>query len=318
MSAIEKLLQTMQEQFSVSLNKVRAEAGQLVEASQAAAGGKIEDIAMCSVDYKFTRGTVRSFASNVYASAAVCVAQARSALMTERAALEARHADNVTKLANNVEVVRRVKLLMTSLGIAESRTTYGYATPRARKMTTTKVTAGYVGDLVAVCKTSDNYDACVRALNDFEKQIQRFEQEELQKERLEAQKVAEARAARERLVLLGGMAHKYGCGADYDQLVETLCNKDKYFALGYWLERNRTNWQDGYARAEQGLAYFSVESAEDAAIVASIRETIDKWDGDGRAFRDALYGYGTMYALAAPDILADFEKLREAGLVPTD
>jgi hypothetical protein len=323
---MDKLLSTLQDQLGKSVDAIRAEAERMDAAANTATGGKIEPITPCVVEQRFSTGNISSFGSDrsrlfhANPSWQVCAKAAREALAAAREAIEKQHAINIPLLANNVEVSRQVRLIMTNLGIPEERKTYGYATPRARKMTTTTHVAGYVSDLAAACKTSDNYEGSKRVLDEFERRIERYESEEAAKERaVEAEKARE-QVKRDRLVLLGGLAQKYGCEAEYSELIDAMCKRDKYFALAYWSERNRISWfEDGCDRMRTGLNYFTVETEEDEAVYAELEGLCSDWGGDGRVFRDCHYNFGTLYGMVNEQgLLEDLQKLRDAGLFPDD
>ncbi len=320
MKNMEALLETLQSQLQKSLDGVRAEAKRLSDAADAAMGGKIAAFKPCEVPAQVGHG-IQSFGSSsswIRTSWEVCARNAREVLDKARASLEAQHAANLPLIENNKRVAAQVKLIMNSLGVPDSRTTYRYATPRARKATPSTVTAGYLSDLAAVCPTSDNYDGCKRQLDEFERRIEAFENAEKAKAAEEARQQEQARAARAKLTLLGAMAQKYGCEPDFDDIIDAMGQRSKYFRLGYWLERNRINWNDGPSHAERGLDGFTVETEDDAQVEADVRARIEDWDGDGRCFRDSPYGYGYCYGQVDEDIMRDFDKLRQADLMPCD
>lgn len=320
MKGMTTLLDTLQSSVAKSLEAIRAEAARMDAAAAAVTGGKIADITMCRVPDQLSRPLATFAESHMTFRPHWTrnVAAARELLAQARTDLEAQHAANLPLLDNNRQVTAQVKLIMANIGIPESRRSYGYATARARKMTTTTTRAGYLADLDAACKTTDMYAECVRKLDDFEQRITRYETEEKSKEQLELQAKAREKAERAGLTLLGALAHKYGCDADYDSLIAVLANRDKYFGLGYWLLRNRNSWSDGPDRAQRGLAYFTVETEEDRLVALDVQARIDAWSGDGRVFRDSPYGYDFLLAKADAGIMADFGKLEEAGLVPED
>lgn len=108
-----------------------------------------------------------------------------------------------------------------------------------------------------------------------------FETAERAKEREAERAQAREQAERAKLTLLGAMAHKYGCDADYDEVIAAMAERDKYFVLGYWLFRNRNSWHDGPERARCGLDLFNVGSDEDRLVYDDIAGRIDRWDGAG-------------------------------------
>lgn len=320
MKGMTPLLEKLQADVTKSLAAIRAEAERMDGAAATVTGGKVAAITACPLPHHLSNaitafGSAHSFGRSHWA---VCAKGACIALDKARADIEAQHAINIPLLENNVRVAAQVHLIMGNLGIPASRTTFSYPTPRAKKMVERRVTAGYLDDLNAVCKTSDGYDAAKKKCDEFEKRILEFEAAERSKEQEAERAQARGQADRAKLTLLGAMAHKYGCDADYDDVIAAMAERDKYFALGYWLFRNRNSWHDGPERARRGLDLFNVGSDEDRLVYDDIAGRIDSWDGDGRVFRDSPYGYDYLFGKADGDIATDFGKMQEAGLVPED
>lgn len=326
MKEIDTALTTLQTSVTQQLERIRAEAQRLDEASRAATGGKIMPVEQCAVPPRIAQQV--SIANWVPAGTSswasrpvhwtVAVAAAREELTTVRAALEAQHTANLPALENNAKVRLQVHLIMKNLGIEPSRSTYGYATPRASKMTRKTTIAGFVGDLDEVCKTSDGYEACVSQLERFETRVNEFEKAELGKEQAARREAEKVKAERDKLTLLGAMAQKYACDPDVGEVIDALCERDKYFCLAYWLERNRHDWNDGPDAACRGLSGFTVETEEDRQIYEDINGRVMDWEGDGRTFRDSPYGYDFLYGKADPGLMSDYQKLVDANLANFD
>ena len=303
---------------------IRTEAERLDAASKAATGGQVMPVEPCAVPSRISNGVdIAAFgrsASSWIASVnwKVAVEMARKELDDARTALETQHAANLPAIENNLKVIEQVKLIMSNLGVPEKRTTSAFATPRARKMTTTVVRAGYLDDLAGVCKTTDGYDICVSHLERFARRIDEYQRAEQAKEAAAAQAAQKAQVERDRLTLLGALAHKYGCEADAADIIDAMGKRCKYFHLAYWLQRNRADWNDGPHYASVGLNGFVVESDEDKAIHDDVQGRISDWDGDGRTFRDSRYGYDYLYAKAPAELMADFGKLQDAGMAGFD
>ena len=321
MTKIDDVLARLEKATAESITAIRQEAGRLEAASHAATGGKTMPLTPCKLPDRIALGhRIESFEPN-YSSwhprnwrKAVEVARAEGA--SARESLEAQHATNVTAIENNKRVIEQVKLIMTNLGIPESRNTYGYATQRARKMTTTTVRAGYLADLAAACPTDDSYSTCKQKLDDFERRVLAYEKSEQEKEAAEKREAEKAREERQRLILLGALAEKYGCAPEALDIVEAIGQRNKYFRLAYWLQRNRNDWNDGPSYAQTGLCGFTVETEEDQAIYDDIEPRISDWDGDGRTFRDAHYGYDYLFGKVEPELLTDYQHLVDAGALP--
>lgn len=319
MRKITTALKELSEAVARSAAAIEAEAARLDAASHSATGGKIMPVTMCKLPDKIRSGAyISSFGvSSMYGTPPWrrSVEAARQAASAARTDLEAQHAANVAALENNRQVTEQVKLIMSNLGIEPSRTTFGYATQRARKMTSKTVYAGYLTDLADVCKTSDMYEECCRSLEAFEKRIQEYESSEAKKEHALEQEKARANKARAQLTTLGALAHKYACTPDVDSVVSAMGRRCKYFHLGYWLERNRSDWHEGPERAQRGLDGFCVESALDQAIHDDILGRISNWAGDGRTFRDSPYGYDFLFAKVDEDLVADYRVLCSLGVI---
>lgn len=319
MKNMNPLLEKLQADIAKSLAAVRAEAERMDGAAASVTGGKVAAITVCPVPHQFSN-SITAFGTGNFGQPhwTVCAKAARAALEKARADNEAQHAINVPLLENNERVAAQVQAIMGNLGIPASRTTYSYPTPRAKKMVERKVTAGYLADLTAVCRTTDGYLEVKQKCDEFEKRIVSYESAERAKELdIEHAKFREG-VERSKLTLLGAMAHKYGCGADFDEVIDAMAARDKYFGLGYWLLRNRNQWHDGPARARRGLELFSIASDEDRLVREEITRLIDEWSGDGRVFRNSPYGFDYLLGKSSADIAIDFGNLEKAGLVPED
>jgi hypothetical protein len=328
MNNITQTLDKLQKQLSEALQtatlSIQTEADRLDALANDNAGGTILTLTRCELPQEIARGVPLDHISGLpgryhYPTWQQNVKRARELLIEARRNIEVRHQENLPVIENNKAVAQHVKRIMTNLGIPESRTTYGYATARAKNMTRRTVTSGYVTDLAEVCKTEDGYKACCNHLDSFESRINSYEAEH-RKAEASAQSVAlKQKAARDSLVLLGQLSAKYACEASTPAIIEALCERDKYFALGYWMMRNRADWNDGPAKAQQGLGYFfPLISDEDQAINAEITALCEDWDDDGRVFRDCTYNYDTLFARADGEILLDFRALEAAGVANDD
>lgn len=323
MTTIEKALDALSVAVDVARQAVLDEATRLEQTAASASGGAIMPVTQCTLPQKIAhRNPISSFSNQLsyLRSWRACVAEARRELTAARDALETQHAANEAALANNKLVRERVKLLMANLGIAESRSTFGYATPRARKMTTQTVYAGYLSDLNDVCKITDGYEACNKLLVDFEERIASYEKAEQDKEASELREKETKRRKSAHLATLGALAFKYRCGpvedaSDADAVLEAILACDKYLHLAYWLERNRNDWNDGPSFAKHGLNGFAVQTDEDAEIAQQLGSLVHDWGGDGRVFRDHPLGYNYLYTKVGEELLKDLSALRETGFL---
>jgi hypothetical protein len=321
---LEKLQKQLSEALQTAATSIQTEADRVDALANENAGGTILTLTRCELPQEIARGVSIDHISGLpgryhYPTWQQNVKRARELVLEARRNIEARHQENLPVIENNKAVAQHVKRIMTNLGIPESRTTYGYATARAKNMTRRTVTSGYVTDLAEVCKTEDGYKACCSQLDSFESRINAYEAEHRKADALAQSVALEQKAARNSLVLLGQLSGKYACEASAPAIIEALCERDKYFALGYWMMRNRTDWNDGPARAQRGLGYFfPLISDEDQAINAEISALCDDWDGDGRVFRDCTYNYDVLFARADDEVLRDFKALEAAGVEDDD
>jgi len=111
------------------------------------------------------------------------------------------------------------------------------------------------------------------------------------------------------------LTYKYDVDTDdatfYD-IAQAIIAKDKYLMLGYYLECNRNDWNEGPDFAQTGLRRFPIESQLDKDIYDDISSYIDNWDGDGRIFRDCTWCYSALYDLVQDKtLLEDLQKARE-------
>jgi hypothetical protein len=323
MAKIDDALARLAKATEEGIAAIREEAARLEAASHAATGGKAMPLESCKLPDRIARGnSIESFEPNYsswhHRDWRRASAAARAELNSARESLETQHAAKLPAIENNRRVIEQVKLIMTNLGIPESRTTYGYATQRARKMTSTTVRAGYLADLAAACPTDDGYAACKQKLDDFERRLTSYEKSEAEKEAVVKREEERARKQRQQRALLDAMAEKYGCDAEVYDIIEAIGKHNKYFRLAYWLQRNRNNWNEGPDYARTGLDGFTVETEEDQAIYDDIEPRISDWDGDGRTFRDSNYGYDYLFGKVEPELMADYQQLAEAGLLPED
>jgi hypothetical protein len=202
---------------------------------------------------------------------------------------------------------------MTNVGISAYRTVSGPHAARSRTPKESIVRAGYLSDLSAVCVVDDQYLACEAMLNSFEAQIGRYETSHARQEK----------ALTRKQVLVTSLAVKYGLPAEsnLNDVLAAILDADKYLQLGYGLECTWNDWSEGPHAARKALGTFNVETAEDKAIHQELSALIEEGENDedggftGVVFRDCQASYSAMYRKAKPEVVADFEQLRKAGLI---
>lgn len=112
------------------------------------------------------------------------------------------------------------------------------------------------------------------------------------------------------------LANKYelGLDANQDDILEKICDQDKYLKLAHGLLKNRMDWYDGPTDANYALGEFKVETPLDQEIYNSISPYINDWNGDGRIFRDMEWNYDRIFTLVKesnPSLYSDYQKLME-------
>jgi len=78
---------------------------------------------------------------------------------------------------------------------------------------------------------------------------------------------------------------------------------------------NRSDWSDGHAYADIGINGFLIETERDREIFTNIRDCMyANWDGDGRVFRDATWGYDALFGIVMSEnqeLYENYDKLKE-------
>lgn len=320
MNKIESALESIQKALATATETIHAESQRLERNATAITDGKFLPLeGQCVIPGFVTNGRVESFRTSGTGSVAdwrVAIERARAALKEARDVAEAVHLKNIPIIENNKKVRSRLTELLAMMGIPSEHVTYGYKTRSAKSLTRTVTPAGYLADLEKVCKVNDNYELCMRAFADYEKRIERYEAESLAAAHSEARKLAEEKKKTDGLILLGQLATKYDCTPDATDILASMCQVDKYFALAYYLECNRNDWNDGPSFAETGLRYFNPETDAEHDIYNEIRALVDNWEGDGRVFRDTVSCYGHLYTMVKDQtLIEDMQKLRAHGLI---
>jgi len=216
---------------------------------------------------------------------------------------------NQTAIKNNQAVYDGLRKLIAAIGIPSS---YNKIVNR-RSYKTESVPYDWTDGLRRLVAVHDGwpdvqrtYDQKIAEITKWEKEIAAKEEEEKRAAEAEIKNV-------EKIKTLGILADRYGLplSANDHEILDAVLAKDKYLDLGHSLMLNRLDWNEGPYHARCGLDRFAVISDIDHAIYAEIRGLIDDWQGDGRVFRDAEYGYDALFGLADQAILADYKKLTE-------
>lgn len=228
------------------------------------------------------------------------------------AAIEETHKTNLAAIENNKLVKEKVAFVMGQIGMPTTYSKTYYKTNRSRTPTTETVRAGWFDDLQRIA-VSDGYEAKISAAKQAFESLKKkavYEIEELRKQ--EQVKEKEEKAKKE-VLAKARLQVKYGLteGSDWDEVLEALDKKDKYFMLARAMNDVRNDWNDGFGRVEWALSKFVVETEEDKEIEADIQSCLDSEEDDGRIFRDTTYNYSVLYAKADEDLMKDYETLKE-------
>lgn len=323
MNPTEKAMQKLADALADAQKQIASEVHRLQETAAAATCGTIAPIKRITLPDGIGRKSIAAFdphyGSGFMNSATRAIEAATAALARARVQVEEQHAANLPLLQANKKIGEQVRRIMTHIGIPETTTTYGYATPRARKMTSTTTRAGYLDDLVKHCVVSDGYEEAVRTMDAFERQINEFKQQHAKEEAERERKAQAQRAQQQQLLRLVRLGEKYGVpfpdNNSREPVISALLSKDKYLALAWALEQNRNDWNDGCAFAEAGLSAFVPETPEDFKIVEELHALCESWEGDGRVFRDCEYSYGYLYNKVPDELLSDWQELQSLNLL---
>lgn len=224
---------------------------------------------------------------------------------------------NVAAIENNKKIVTKITQIMKDLGIPNNWSRSYYKTANSRKMTTETNQAGYIGDLSRNVPTSDDSLSKLRAVDDVVSAAVRYAETLKQKIRAEQQEKDKAEKAKKEVVAKARLQLKYGLTefSDWDEVLEALDSKDKYFALARAGEETRGYWGEGFGKVEYALSKFEVVTEEDKEIEKEYSEILEQHANgdceDGRVFRDTTYNYSVLYAKVDEALMKDYETLKE-------
>ncbi|MNQ66527.1 hypothetical protein D3C85_810190 [compost metagenome] len=199
------------------------------------------------------------------------------------------------------------------LKIPSGYSTYEFKTNRSSKKTETRHTAGYLGDLSRNIKTDDGYTYTASQVERYKETFTQIANNLKQKIRaVQAEKEKEEKNKKS-VQVLARMQVKYGLNEHsmWEDVLEALDSKDKYFMLARAMEDTRGDWSEGFGRVEWAINKFVVESPEDKEIEDNISTFLDGEYEDGRCFRDCEWNYSVLYGKAAAEVLKDYETLSE-------
>lgn len=224
------------------------------------------------------------------------------------------HLENINIAKENDQLLTNIFNLLEKAGIRRSH--YGYKTKRSSKQT--ELYYNFPSEIRAQISTTYREDTLEERKKELLKQVDSIWNQEMKKvedERKEKERVEKEKKENRTLALL---LAKYDLDieSDWEDLLDTIIEKNKYLFLAHRLEQNRGDWTDGCSYAESGLDNFTIETEEDQKIHENIYYYISTWDQhmDGRVFRDCTYDYGTIFGIAAEkdsDLYTDYETVKQ-------
>lgn len=240
------------------------------------------------------------------------LSQLLAELAKEKEKVIAEHEANVAAIENNQAIHTKVKQIMKDLGIPSTWSRSYYKTASSRKQTVETNLAGYLGDLNRNIPVSDESNRMLSLVTQAENRFKEYAKTLTQKIRAAEAEKQKAENEKKSTLALVRMQVKYGLteDSDWSDVEEALQDKCKYFKLASAMEAVRNDWNDGFGPVEWALGSFVVETEEDKEIEACIQELLDSEEEDGRIFRDCEYNYSVLYSKVDPDLMQDYETLR--------
>lgn len=228
------------------------------------------------------------------------------------AAIEETHKTNLAAIENNKLVKEKVAFVMGQIGMPTTYSKTYYKTNRSRTPTTENVRAGWFDDVQRIA-VSDGYEAKISAAKQAFESLKKKAAQEIAELRKQEQVKEKEEKAKKEVLAKARLQVKYGLteDSDWDEVLEALDKKDKYFMLARAMNDVRNDWNDGFGRVEWALSKFVVETEEDKEIEADIQSCLDPEETDGRIFRDTTYNYSVLYAKVDDDLMKDYETLKE-------
>lgn len=223
------------------------------------------------------------------------------------------HLENVKRVTSNKTTEAKIFDILEQVGISSSY--YGYKTSRSSK--STKMYHSFPSEIrkqIPTQYSENKLDELKKTLIDQVKKIWNDEIYKMKQVRVKKEKEEKEKEYNKKLALL---LAKYDLELtdSWKELNEAIIDKSKYLRLAHYLEANRNDWTDGYSYADSGLSNFVTESDLDNKIYNDISSYMyDKWDGDGRVFRDCEYNYSVIYSIAAkedPQLYKDYQTVQE-------
>lgn len=219
---------------------------------------------------------------------------------------------NLAAIENNKLVKEKVAFVMSQIGMPSTYSKSYYKSNRSRNMTTETVRAGWYDDVARIA-VSDGYEAKILAAKQAFEALKKKAEDEKRLIREQEQTKEKEEKAKKEVLAKARLQVKYNLteDSDWDEVLEAPDKKDKYFMLARAMNDVRNDWNDGFGRVEWAISRFDVETEEDKEIEAEVNQILESEEEDGRIFRDCAYNYGELYAKANPEIMQDYETLKE-------
>ena len=208
------------------------------------------------------------------------------------------HKENLRIVEDNRKIEKTIFDILEMVGIR--KTYYGYKTSRSTKKT--ELYYHFPSEIRKQIPTSYSEDSLNEHKKNLLDRMNRYWKQEIEKIKQERLKKEQEQKEKEKNRKLGILLAKYDLSLDCDwnDVLDTVLEKNKYLRLAHYLEKNRDDWSNGCDYAETGLNGFEVENELDQKIYDDIIHYINNWDEymDGRVFRDCKYNYGVLYGIA--------------------
>jgi MFS superfamily sulfate permease-like transporter len=228
-------------------------------------------------------------------------------------AIEETHKTNLAAIENNKLVKEKVAFVMGQIGMPTTYSKTYYKTNRSRTPTTETVRAGWFDDLQRIA-VSDGYEAKISAAKQAFESLKKKAAQEIEELRKQEQIKEKEEKAKKEVLAKSRLQVKYGLteDSDWDEVLEALDKKDKYFMLARAMNDVRNDWNEGFGRVQYAISNFATETPEDEEIYGEIHTlAYESEDIDGRCFRDCEYNYSVLYAKVDEDLMKDWETLKE-------
>lgn len=228
-------------------------------------------------------------------------------------AIEETHKTNLAAIENNKLVKEKVAFVMGQIGMPTTYSKTYYKTNRSRTPTTETVRAGWFDDVQRIA-VSDGYEAKISAAKQAFESLKKKAAQEIEELRKQEQVKEKEEKAKKEVLAKARLQVKYGLteDSDWDEVLEALDKKDKYFMLARAMNDVRNDWNEGFGRVQYAISNFATETPEDEEIYGEIHTlAYESEDIDGRCFRDCEYNYTVLYAKVDEDLMKDYETLKE-------